>query len=119
MRPSTWIVTILLVAAMFTGLACSASESGDLSSPVGDSASGTADPTFTDEAALPKEVKSAEEQANEVSEPRKPATGPQAAEVEGIAAWINSDSNDPRVGSTAKATISPGAASSRSSTVDV
>ena len=94
MRPSTWLLTILLVAAIFTALACSASESGDPTGPVGDSASANVDPTLTDEAALPNEAneaKKADGQADEVRAPWRPAPGPQAAEVEGIAAWINSD----------------------------
>ena len=56
MRPSTRFVTILLVAAMFTALACSASDLGNPASRVSDSASATVDPTLTDGAALPKEV---------------------------------------------------------------
>ena len=107
MRPSTWFVTILLVAAMFTALACSASGLGNPPSPIGDSVSATVDPTITNNSAPPEEAleeapevapaaatveaKPADADSNEVLEPRKPAPGPQAAELEGIAAWINSD----------------------------
>ncbi len=98
----------MLVAAMFTALACSASDLANPSSPVGDSVSATVDPALTDENAPPKEgnkeapaeataeanptdTDPAGTKSEEVREPRKPAPGPQAAEVEGIAAWINSD----------------------------
>ena len=99
MRPSTWFVTIFLVAAMFTALACSASDLGNPPSPVGDSISAIVDPAITNEAAPPEEApevatvgaEPADADSNEVREPRRPALGPQAAEVEGIAAWINSD----------------------------
>ncbi len=103
MRQSTWFVTILLVAAMFTALACSSSDLGNPSSQVGDSVSATVAPTLTSGAAPPKEAtagvpaeasaeaKPTVAKSNEVRDPRKPAPGPQAAEVEGIAAWINSD----------------------------
>ena len=94
MRSSTWMVTILLLAAMFTALACSSSDLGSPSSPVGDPVNTVVDPTITDEAAPPAEAlgeASVEADSIESQEPRKPAPGPQAAEVEGIDAWINSD----------------------------
>ena len=109
MRSSTWMVTILLLAAMFTALACSSSDLGSPSSPVGDPVNTVVDPTITDEAAPPAEAPgeasveaepaevnpadadSDEADSIESQEPRKPAPGPQAAEVEGIDAWINSD----------------------------
>ena len=109
MRSSTWMVTILLLAAMFTALACSSSDLGSPSSPVGDPVNTVVDPTITDEAAPPAEAPgeasveaepaevnpadadSDEADSIEAQEPRKPAPGPQAAEVEGIDAWINSD----------------------------
>jgi len=99
MRPSTWFVTIFLVAAMFTALACSASDLGNPPSPVGDSVSATVDPTSTNDAAPPEvapaaatvEAKPADADSNQVREARRPALGPRAAELEGIAAWINSD----------------------------
>ena len=103
----------MLVAAMFTALACSASDLGNPSSPVRDSVSATVDPTLTSDAAPPKEAKEeapaeaaaetkptdtkptdtkpAGTKPDQVRESRKPAPGPRAAEVEGIAAWINSD----------------------------
>ena len=56
MRPSTWFVTILLVAAMFTALACSASDLGNPPSPIGDSVSATVDLTITNDAAPPEEA---------------------------------------------------------------
>ena len=56
MRPSTWFVTILLVAAMFTALACSASGLGNPPSPIGDSVSATVDPTITNNSAPPEEA---------------------------------------------------------------
>ena len=102
MRPSTWFVTILLVAAMFTALACSASNLGNPTGPVGDSVSDV-DTALTNEGDLPEKTsggapaedvavaESDDNKPNQVREPRKPASGPQAAEVEGIAAWINSD----------------------------
>jgi thiol-disulfide isomerase/thioredoxin len=93
---------------MFTALACSASDLGNPSSPVRDSVSATVDPTLTSDAAPPKEAKEeapaeaaaetkptdtkpAGTKPDQVRESRKPAPGPRAAEVEGIAAWINSD----------------------------
>ena len=103
------MVTILLLAAMFTALACSSSDLGSPSSPVGDPVNTVVDPTITDEAAPPAEAPgeasveaepaevnpadadSDEADSIESQEPRKPAPGPQAAEVEGIDAWINSD----------------------------
>ena len=109
MRSSTWMVTILLLAAMFTAIACSSSDLGSPSSPVGDPVNTVVDPTITDEAAPPAEAPgeasveaepaevnpadadSDEADSIESQEPRKPAPGPQAAEVEGIDAWINSD----------------------------
>ena len=98
----------MLVVAMFTALACSASDLGNPSSPVRDSVSATVDPTLTSDAAPPKEAKEeapaeaaaetkptdtkpAGTKPDQVRESRKPAPGPRAAEVEGIAAWINSD----------------------------
>ena len=104
MRPITRLVTVLLVAAMVTTLGCSASDSGNPPSPDGNSASATTDPTLTNESAPPEQTpveavaeakpadaKPAGAKSDDVREPRKPAPGPQAAEVEGIAAWINSD----------------------------
>ena len=85
MRSSTWFVTILLVAAMFTALACSASDLGNQPSPVGDSTNPAVELTPTNESAPPVEpvvdAKPAEAKLNEVGKPWKPA-----AEVEGIAA---------------------------------
>ena len=102
MRPSFWFVTILLVAVMFTALACATSDLGNPPSPVGDSVSDV-DTALTNEGDLPEKTsegapaedvavaKSGDNKPNQLREPRKPAPGPQAAEVEGIAAWINSD----------------------------
>ena len=86
MRHSAWLVTILLIAAMFTALACSTSDLGNPPSTVGDSASSTVDSTITNNAVPPEaapeeaavEAKPADAKTNEVREPRKPALGPQA-----------------------------------------
>ena len=96
MRLSTWSVTILLIMAGFTALACSASDLSNQPSPAGDSASAPVASTLTGDAASSKESKPAESKPadakpSEAQKPRKPAPGPRAAEVEGIAAWINSD----------------------------
>ena len=103
MRPRAWFVSLLLIAAMFTALACSASDLGNPSGPVDDSASSIVDPTLTNEATPPEvapeeapaeaavEAKPADAEPAQVRERRRRAPGPQAAEVEGIAAWINSD----------------------------
>ena len=103
MRHSAWLVTIPLIAAMFTALACSSGDLGNPPSPVSDLVEATVDPTITNDAvppeaapeeaaveAKPADAKSADAKSAGAQEPRKPAPGPQAAEVEGIAAWINS-----------------------------